>query len=111
MKAIFLLPIFLIVFSCNNGSEKTPEGILEKEKFIEVLKDRALIEATLNVNIKSAEGSVYDSVYNFNVFKENNITQGQYDSTVKYYSSKPGEFKQIMEVVLEQLNIEKAKRL
>jgi len=111
MKTFLILAPLIFLLACNGGSREIPEGVLEKDKFIEVLKDRALVEAALNVNIKNVEGAVYDSIYNFNVFKENKITQAQYDSTIKYYSSKPGEFKQIMEAVLEQLNIEKTKRL
>ncbi len=106
------LSIFLVIsfMSCDQQQEKIPEGVLDKEKFIEVLKDKALAEAALNVNVKNIPGEKFDSVYNFSVYKENDITKAQYDSTMKYYSSKPGEFKELMETVLEKLNVEKAKR-
>ncbi len=104
--------IFIILFfvSCSEKEEVLSKNIIEKEKFIEVLKDKALAEAALGVNVKNVAGEKFDSVYNFNVYKENDITKAQYDSTMKYYSAKPGEFKELMEEVLEKLNVEKAKR-
>lgn len=111
MKVKFLIPFLCLFIGCKNPKNaEAPKDVLDKETFIEVMKDRSLIEAAINVNIKNVTDNTYDSVYNFNVFKDNNITQAQYDSTLKYYSSKPEEFKQIMEAVLERLNIEKAKR-
>lgn len=110
MNVKLFIPIVFLMMACTSEhQEKIPSDVLEKEKFIEVLKDKSLIEAALNVNIKNVTDNTYDSVYNFNVFKENNISQAQYDSTVKYYSAKPEEFKLIMETVLEQLNVEKAR--
>lgn len=111
MRYLLFIPI-LFLMSCNHADQEVtiPKEVIEKEKFIEVLKDQALAEAILNTNVKNVDGSKFDSVYNFNVYKENNISKAQYDSTVKYYSSKPEEFKLIMESVLERLNVEKSKR-
>jgi hypothetical protein len=111
MRRLFIIPI-LFLMSCNQANQAVaiPKEVIDKEKFIEVLKDQALVEAILNTNVKNVDGSKFDSVYNFNVYKENNITKAQYDSTVKYYSAKPEEFKLIMESVLERLNVEKSKR-
>jgi DNA-binding transcriptional ArsR family regulator len=110
MKQGIIILIILFFVSCNEKEVVLSKDIIEKEKFIEVLKDKALAEAALNVNVKNAPGEKFDSVYNFNVYKENGITRSQYDSTMKYYSAKPAEFKEMMEVVLEKLNVEKAKR-
>lgn len=111
MRQIYII-LTLFIVGCTKPTEEIamPKDVIEKEKFIEVLKDQALAEAILNTNVKNVDGSKFDSVYNFNVYKENNITKGQYDSTVKYYSAKPEEFKMIMESVLEKLNVEKSKR-
>ena len=87
-----------------------PAGLIDKDRFVEVIKDKALSEAALNVNPKNVDGTKYDSVYNFRVYEENKITHAQYDSTLIYYSSHPDEFKEVLEAVLEKLNIEKAKR-
>jgi len=110
MKQTILFISILFFVSCKQSAEEIPKDVIEKEKFIEVLKVKALAEAALNVNVKNAPGEKFDSVYNFNVYKENDITKAQYDSTMKHYSAKPAEFKEMMEAVLEKLNVEKAKR-
>lgn len=93
-----------------DASSSPTQGVMDKETFIEVMKDQALIESAITSNIKNVEANKFDSVYNFNVYEQNHVTKGQYDTTLKYYSSKPEEFKLIMESVLEKLNVEKAKR-
>lgn len=106
-----LLPVlFLVACSGEESKDQIPPGLIERETFVEVLKDQALIESVITSNIKNVNANKFDSVYNFNVYEQNHITKGQYDSTIKYYSSKPEEFKLIMESVLEKLNEEKAKR-
>lgn len=106
----FLIVFVFLLTACSEPKADKSQNIIEEEKLIEVLKDQAMIESALNLNIKNVSGAQFDSAYNFNVYKENNITKAQYDSTLKYYSSKPGELKRIMEIVLERLNIEKSKR-
>lgn len=110
MKQLILFSIFLILFACKEESAVIPKDVMDREKFIEVLKDKSLAEAAMNVNVKNVDGTKFDSVYNFNVYKENGVTRAQYDSTIKYYSAKPDEFKEVMEEVMEKLNLEKVKR-
>lgn len=76
---------------------------------MDVFVDYTLIESTINLNIKGANDQNFDSLYNFNVFKKHNVSKAQYDSTLKYYSAKPEEFKEIMERVLERMNMQKPK--
>lgn len=109
MKQFIFFTGFLILFSCKEENKAIAQDVMDKDKFIEVLKDKSLAEAALNVNVKNVDGAKFDSVYNFNVYKENGVTRAQYDSTLKYYSAKPNEFKEVMEEVLEKLNLEKAK--
>jgi hypothetical protein len=107
------LIIFFVValISCTQAPRNVDtKYILDRDKFTEVLKDKSLAEAALNVNAKNVSGEKYDSVYNFNVFAENEITKAQFDSTMKFYSAHPAELKELMDTVLQKLNIEKAKR-
>lgn len=110
MKPLIFFLGVLFLSSCKEERATIPQDVMDREKFIEVLKDKSLAEAALNVNVKNVDGAKFDSVYNFNVYKENGITRAQYDSTLKYYSAKPKEFKEVMDEVLEKLNLEKAKR-
>ncbi len=108
---ILLAVIVFLGFACEPPDENAhlKPYILEEGKFIDVFVDYSLIESTINLNIKGATDQNYDSLYNFNVFKKHNVTKAQYDSTLKYYSAKPEEFKEIMERVLERMNMQKPK--
>ena len=110
MRYIILFSIFAVISCKQKVVEVDPTGVLDKGKFIEVLKDKALLEASLNVNPKNVGGEKYDSVYNFNIYAENGVTKSQFDSTMKFYAARPEELKGLMDSVLTCLNLEKAKR-
>jgi hypothetical protein len=103
------LGVFMTRCGSGESEGQAPDYVIEEEKFIEMMTDFALVESTLNTNVNNQSGAAFDSAYNFNILNEHKVSKGKYDSTVKYYSSEPEEFKRIMETVLERLNIEKAK--
>ncbi len=106
-----LLALVILFIACEPPDEykHLKPYILSEEKFMDVFVDYTLIESTINLNIKGANDQNFDSLYNFNVFKKHNVSKAQYDSTLKYYSAKPEEFKEIMERVLERMNMQKPK--
>jgi hypothetical protein len=110
MRYVIILSLVSLISCTQAPRGADPTNILDRDKFTEVLKDKSLAEAALNVNAKNVSGNKYDSVYNFNVYTENGITKAQFDSTMKFYSSRPAELKDLMDTVLQKLNIEKAKR-
>ncbi|MBL7917426.1 MAG: DUF4296 domain-containing protein [Bacteroidia bacterium] len=100
-----------MLFSCEREkTEQTPLNLIEREKFIEIMKDYALVESMLNSNTANASGPAFDSIYNFDVLKENGVTSSSYDSTLMYYTAHPDEYKELMDDVLEKLNVEMSKR-
>jgi hypothetical protein len=108
----FNLIIGIFLSSCsffdNNASKEKSRFIIEKHVFADVLKDYALVEGAINVNVLNINDNTFDSVYHFDVMKKYGLTKAHYDSTVQYYSARPDEFKKIMEEVLEKLNREKS---
>lgn len=110
MKYAVIFSLLMLVSCKQSVVEADPTNVLDKSKFVEVLKDKALAEAALNVNAKNVGGEKYDSVYNFNIYGENGVTKAQFDSTMKFYSARPDELKELMDSVLQSLNLEKAKR-
>lgn len=107
--AIFLL---FIIFSCDpsqqSAKKKNNKYVMDHELFVKVLKDYALAEGAINVNVLNVSDHSFDSVYHFNIMKKYGLTKAHYDSTVMFYSARPDEFKIILEQVLEHLNKEKA---
>lgn len=112
MRVFAVSFLMLLFFSCKNegnraGREKNA-FVMEKEMFVKVLKDYALVEGAINVNVLNVNDQTFDSLYHFDVMKKYGLTRAHYDSTAMYYSARPDEFKLILEKVLEELNKEKA---
>jgi hypothetical protein len=108
---IIILTVFLLQscsFFSSSSKETKNEYIIERHLFVDVLKDYALAEGAINVNVLNINDNRFDSIYHFDVMKKYGLSKAHYDSTVMYYSSKPNEFKKILEEVLEKLNKEKA---
>ncbi len=108
--AVLFSGMFLLLACESESIEQASSNLIERDKFIEIMKDYALVESMLNSNTANANGPAFDSIYNFDVLKENEVTKSQYDSTLVYYTAHPDEFKELMDEVLEKLNIEMAKR-
>ena len=106
MRKIINIALLALLISCKEKSVESteiPPGLIHQDTFIKVLSDFALAEAASNMNIISAPVNRLDSVYAFNPLKERNIRKTQYDSTVKYYTEHPGQYKKIYESVLADL--------
>jgi hypothetical protein len=94
------------MLSCSSDDLETvvPSTILSEEKFTKIIVDFALAESTGNINVKNVASDKMDSVYAFNPLIENNVTKGQYDSAIAFYSKHPNLYKKIYENVLAELS-------
>ncbi len=106
-KIWLIIGVFHLIGCTRNNEVNYPDYLIERDKFIQIQKDMALAEAMLNTNIENANGEKFDSLYNFRIFKQYGINKTDYDTTLYFYSHHPKLFREIMEEVLEQLNIEK----
>jgi hypothetical protein len=108
----WLICLALLFVACEGGDKNTaiPPGILSEEQFAQVLTDFSLAEGAANMNVKNLPIQHLDSAYAFDPLKDNNIRQGQYDSTIKFYSTQPERYKRVYERVLQNLTELEAKR-
>lgn len=107
-SSIVLFVLFVFV-SCSNGEEKTqkPADLLDKNKMAAILTDITLMEAAGNVQATQNPTANLDEKLKFNIYKQHMINRTQYEASLKYYSSNPTEFKEIYEIVLQNLNKKK----
>jgi hypothetical protein len=107
-----LLTMLLIFSSCSeeDGEVKIPRGVLKKEQFAKVLADLSLAESAANLNIKNVKIEKTDSVYAFDPFKENHITEGQFDTSALFYSKHPDLYTEAYEEAMRMLTEMQAKR-
>lgn len=99
----------LLMGSCipKNQEIEKPADLLDKNKMAAVLTDITLMEAAANIKTQQNPSIKVDSVLKFNVYKQHLITRTQYESSLKYYSAKPSEFREVYEIVLQKINSSK----
>jgi hypothetical protein len=108
-KYIFLFLLSALLLSqCGAGPDsediEIPAGVLDEERYTQLLVDFSLAESAINLNIKNLSGAKFDSAYTFNPLKENNVSTGLYDSTIDFYSKHPQLYRKIYEEVLIRLS-------
>lgn len=106
---VFAFCMVLLLASCGEGNKTTqkPSDLLDKNKMAAVLTDISLMEAAANVKAIQNPSINSDDDLKFNVYKQHMISRKQYESSLKYYSANAAEFKEVYEIVLQNLNKQK----
>lgn len=94
--------ILIALFSCSD--DQKPKGLIEKERFVEVLTDIRIMEAAYGVSFKQKDSvkvsinALYDSL-----FKSNNLSKEQFLDSYRFYSETANELSSIEDMVMEKL--------
>ncbi len=112
MKKIIGLIGVLFVFSCTDqiGAKPEPADLIEKEKFVQIIKELSLIES--HVQLKYGHVSRFQETIILSaqvIFKKNKVTPKQYEKSMDYYASHQLQMQEIYAEVLELLNQESGK--
>jgi len=108
-KWLFISCLFAImtIGACTNGESEgnqRPQNILSEEDFIKVLVDFSLSESAATLNIMNLHTVSLDSVSGFNPLLEHHVRRSQFDSTIRYYSYNPEDYRRIYDSVLTRLS-------
>ncbi|WP_209401794.1 DUF4296 domain-containing protein [Pseudozobellia sp. WGM2] len=102
IKKINILFLVLCLCSCNEKLLEKPDGLIAKDKMVQVLKDVAIINAAKTTNISVLrDNNVEPMTY---VFEKHGIDSLQFAESDRYYASLPGEYQDIykkVEAILE----------
>ena len=97
-----VLLLCILPISCGNEDE-LPEGIIEKEKFIEILSDVQIFES-MNQYIRNKETDFdIDHTYQW-MFEHYNVTEEEFKSSLDYYSQDPLVFEVIYDEVIVRIS-------
>jgi hypothetical protein len=95
IKKISLLLIVLILTGCSNR--------LNEDKFILVYTDLIIAQDTLGAKFKLDEVKK-------DVFKKHNVTDREYENTLKYYNSEPKKWEAFFNKSIAYLESKRAKK-
>jgi hypothetical protein len=91
------------VFACEQ-TDGTPEGLLDREKFKEVLLDAQLLEARYNHEVVvEHRQEVPMKQYYAQVFEKHGTDEEQFRNTFDHYKERPEELKAIYEEIIAEL--------
>jgi hypothetical protein len=100
--ALTILAVWVLFFINCSG----PDGrnIIPEKKFVNVLVDIHLADGIAVINMNSADTFRLDSASLYgSVLKKYKVTRAQFDSTMVFYSSHPGDFQEIYNKVIAKL--------
>ncbi|MBK6833216.1 MAG: DUF4296 domain-containing protein [Bacteroidetes bacterium] len=110
LKVSYIILFSLFVFvSCNKeaGKAEKPSDLLDKNKMAAILTDISLMEAAANIQVTQNANAPIEENLKFNIYKQHLITRAQYETSLKYYSANAKEFKEVYDIVLQNLNKQK----
>ncbi len=106
LRSIVFLVLILFVAGCAEPEvEVAPEGLLDKDKFTEVMVDVQLVEGMKvhKLGPKREKSPDMEAMY-ANIFAKYGIDQEDFDATYDYYKARPDEMELIYEQVLDSLS-------
>jgi hypothetical protein len=104
-KIFILFCLSLFLFSCQQ--DKTPKGIIEKDKMINVMVDFQITDSYLNqIPNQDTMKMQAHTRYNY-IFKKYDIDSATFSRSLDYYSRHIEEFNKMFNGVLERVRIMK----
>jgi len=98
---------FLFLLGCGQ-KEALPEGVLERDRFTEVLTGAILIEARMNHERTIEQSAAIPmDVYYTELFKEQGTDSAQFARSFDHYADQPLVMKSIYDDVIEHLRLRK----
>jgi len=102
---VISLLIFLVACS---ASDAPPAGLLERERFKEVLLEAQLIEARVNHELVVEHSSAVPTQrYYEELFEKEGVTREQFEATYHYYAARSEQLKLIYDEIVTELSVRK----
>jgi hypothetical protein len=107
MRLFIFVSALIFLGSCS-GNQGIPEGVLEKEKMIDLLVSLHYAEAEVMTGKSLGDSTFSDSVNFQAVFEKSGVLRAEYDSSMKFYSSRPELLNEIYDEVILRLSAKQA---
>lgn len=110
MRKVAVL-VALVLAACS-ADERLPEGVLDRERFTDVLLEATMLEARMNRELVTEQlASVPMDRYYEQLFAENKITRAEFEKSFDHYAARPAEMAAIYDEVLTRLSRRKDEAL
>jgi len=92
----------LVMLSCGSDEDYVPEGVIAKEKMIEVMVDVELTQALIKLKTSTRDTINERQIYN-EVYNTYSISEEDFNNSLKYYCKKPKLLLEMYGLVIENL--------
>jgi hypothetical protein len=98
------LLMLLVCSACGGATAPPDEGLLDRERFTDVLLQAQLIEARVNheLMVDHRVGSPVAKYYD-ELFQKEGVSREQFERTFDHYAARPEELRAIYEEVIAEL--------
>jgi hypothetical protein len=98
------LSMLLMFAACTGGPDAGTSGLIDRDRFTQLLLEAQLIEARVNHELVVEHiTSIPMEQYYTELFEASNVTREDFDRTYAYYAQRPAELKAIYEEILTEL--------
>ncbi len=105
----YLIISFVFSFGCQD-SAIVSSGIISKDTLVDILADMHVIEASFALgHLDSSSNGIKPENVNKAVLEKYSISRSRFDTSYNYYISKPKEFNQIYDEVINKLSQKQAR--
>ncbi len=88
MKFLVYVCLLLFLFSCQENKEVVPEGVLIRDRMIDVMVDVEMTQAL--IRFKLSRKDTVNQAYLFDeMFSEYGISEKEFNNSLNYYSQNP----------------------
>lgn len=102
MKLIAIIILVGLITSCNPQQEKAP-NLIERDKMIEVISEIELTQALIKLKFSKKDTINSKELYH-QVYEKFNISEEQFNSSLKFYCKTPKELEAIYAEAIELLS-------
>lgn len=109
MRIFLIIIIVAFAASCKQQTEKKPDDIWSREKFVDAMVEVQITEAFIRLGYNRSHESYRhkDSLFK-STFDELGVSREEFERNFTYYSNRPKEMEEIYEEVIENLSTKQA---
>lgn len=101
-KYLIIVGSVFMLLACGGGNSKTPEGVIPKDKMIEVIAEIELTQALIKLKSSTQDTINEQELYN-EVYQDYNISQEKFNRSLKHYCENPKSLMNMYGKVIENL--------
>lgn len=106
------LPFIVLLLVACTDADPMPEGVLDRERFTQVMVGMTLIEARVSQEMMVVPSNAPDaSAYCLELYAEHGIDSATFRRSFDHYTARPAEMKAVYDEVVERLRVMKDERV